>query len=135
MTRRIIFSMLAACIAMVFALVAAPSTARAQCCTFKVDVNCNLAATCFPITVKTNWTGGGANQSQGNTVTACGVNPFAVTATPCPATLNVYSLNGGAGIPFGAPPTRVFLIPGACCVWTWATLDLTGCPIIYVVPC
>jgi hypothetical protein len=131
------FSMLAAFIAVMFAMIGGGATARAQCCTFRVDVNCNLAATCLPITVKTNWTGGGVNNSQGNTVVGCGVSTFPITVVPCPPqpVLNIYSLNGGAGIPFGAPPTQVFLIPGACCVWTWATFDLAGCPIIYIVPC
>ena len=76
-------------------------------------------------------------QSQANVANAvgCNANIFPITAVPCPPqpVFNVYALNGGAGIPFGAPPTRVIL--GGCCVWTWATVDLAGCYIIHIIPC
>jgi hypothetical protein len=138
MTRRTILSMLVALFAAVLANFGGTSTASAQCCRFTVNIDCNVPAACLPINVKTNWTGGGVNASQLNVAatTGCNTNVFGIVAVPCPPqpVLNVYSLAGGAGIPFGAPPTRVAL-PGGCCVWTWATFDASGCVIIHIVPC
>lgn len=79
MTKRRFFSMLAMMFVAVFACFSGADEAAAQCCTYTVDIDANVPASCLPIRIGTRWNAGVAH----NTISTHGFHnpqPF----TPCP---------------------------------------------------
>jgi hypothetical protein len=136
MTRRTLFSMLAATIA-AFAIMFTfgASGAKAQqnqnCCTYTVDV-ANFAGTCFPFNVNTVWGNGfpPAAPIGGNGVTVHNL-PWG-----CPPSSVFFgaSINAMFG-PFASFNNPVQYNFNGCCGWVRIAFDQNGCVYITIRPC
>jgi hypothetical protein len=132
MTTRAFISVLAAMFALL--LLAAPERAAAQqnpnCCSYSVEI-IGVPATCFPITLKTQWVPGFTNLIN---YAANGVywHPIPAPCPPAPAFDWVSPDLGPTQIRLGE--TRSVVI-GGCCYKITATLNPNFCILIRITRC
>jgi hypothetical protein len=132
MTRRALFSTLAAMlVAFAVSFVATTSSASAQCCTYRVDV-AGFPAACFPFNVHSVWGMGFAGPAVivGNGVTVHNV-PWA-----CPPVSPFFgaSINAQFG-PFASFNNPMQYFWNGCCGIVRISFDAAGCPYITIRPC
>jgi len=109
----------------------------APCCpSYTVDIDCNIAPPCFPVSVETHWNGGLVWASS---YTGCGIYTVTPSNPPFPPCILNYSqfqflrLNGDpTPVPLNQP-TQIVI--GSCCYMVLATPVTPGCVHIKVWRC